>query len=32
MKEMGVRFNDYGTFFRGNRFYKQSVSSETRAA
>ncbi len=32
MKEMGVRFNDYGTFIRGNRFYQQSVSSESRTA
>ncbi|QCF25357.1 fatty acid desaturase [Hydrocarboniclastica marina] len=28
MREMGVRFNDYGTFLRGNRFYKLDSSEK----
>jgi fatty acid desaturase len=34
MREMGVRFNDYGTFARANRFVRQDVAEpqEVRAA
>ncbi|EON93220.1 hypothetical protein MARLIPOL_04280 [Marinobacter lipolyticus SM19] len=32
MREMGVRFNDYGTFLRGNRFYTETSEEERQAA
>lgn len=32
MKKMGVRFNDYGTFLRGNRFSKDPAGEARRAA
>ncbi|MNI88316.1 hypothetical protein D3C73_1456050 [compost metagenome] len=34
MREMGVRFNDFGTFARANRFVRKDVAAreEVRAA
>lgn len=31
MKEMGVRFNDYGSFLRGNRFHRNTPAERHQA-
>lgn len=32
MRDMGVRFNDYGTFLRGNRFHRHANAGQQRTA